>query len=626
MGEYALTPMPTTRRTIPALLVDAARRHGRKPILQDRRGTVTLDDLCADAARAANGLLALGVRKGDKIGFYADNSRRWILTDLAIQLAGGVSVPRGTDTPPDEMAGIFEHAGVGLVFVEAARHARALEHVRHLAGGLGEIITLEPEGAPGRTLDDLMAAGEGGPTFADLAERVREDDLATIIYTSGTTGRPKGVMLDQSNFGHQAAVCPGVFNIGADEIFLSVLPPWHIFERAVEYIAICSGARLFYTSRRRFKEDLAQQEPTFVPSVPRIWETVYTGVQKALEKGSPLRRAVFKAAYAAASVRTRSADRARGWVYRIHEPRGLAVLREALVRGGALVLAGLAWPLDRLGHKIVFGKLRKLVGRRLRGAISGGGLMPGHIDRFFRTIELPILVGYGLTETSPVCTVRRESRNVLGTIGIAVPEVEVQIRAPETEAVLGPGEVGVIHVRGPHVMQGYYRDEELTRQVIKEGGWFDTGDLGLMTEAGDLCFRGRIKETIVLAGGENVEPSAVEEALLGSPLIEQAIVVGQDRKVLAALVVPDRAEVCARLGLDAELGQADLAVHPRVLELLRDECRVRTAGRKSFEHITRIALLPEVLDSEHGTLTQTLKPRRHVIVARFSTQIEEAYA
>jgi len=618
--------MPDVPRTVPAHFVRAIERHGDIPILIDRAGSVTLRELAADVARTANALLALGVEKGDKIGFYADNSRRWILTDLAIMLAGGVSVPRGTDTPPDEMAGLLRHAEVGLVFAHDGKAARALEAVRSEIPTMGEILSIDAKDAPGRTLDDLLAAGTPTPDFAELAGRVLPQDLCTIIYTSGTTGRPKGVMLSQSNLGHQTATVTTVFHIRPEERFISVLPPWHSFERVVEYIALCSGAALVYTDRRRFKEDLARYEPTFVPSVPRIWETVFQGVQKTLEKGSPVKRAVFKTAYAFASVRTRAWDRARGWHYRLRKPRGLRALAEPVIRAGALLLAALAWLPDRLGHAVVFGKVKKLVGRRLRGAISGGGLMPLQIDRFFRTIELPVLVGYGLTETSPVVTLRRMTRNVLGTIGVAVPEVEVEIRDPTTGAALPAGETGVIFTRGPHVMQGYFKDEDLTRSVVDAQGWFDTGDLGMMTEYGDLCFRGRMKETIVLAGGENIEPTHVEQALLTSPLIEQAVVVGQDQKVLAALLVPDPVEVPRALGLQGKHDVAALAARDDVLELLRKEARTRTAGLKSFERITRVALLPVAPDSANGLMTQTLKLRRHVIVERFADLIEGTYS
>ena len=573
--------MSDTPRTVPAFFDRALSRFADLEILQDRVGTVTMRQLTDDAARLAEGLRQIGVEPGDRVGFYADNSRRWILCDLGIQLAGGVSVPRGTDTPPGEMAEIFKHAGVGLVLAHGARQAQALEDLRADLPDMGEIVCMDPKDAPGRTVDDLLALGEGGPSFSELAPRAKPEDLATIIYTSGTTGRPKGVMLTQSNFGHQIDTAPGELDVMPNEKFLSILPPWHIFERTVEYIALCSGASLVYTDLRHFKKDLSAHEPTFVPSVPRLWETVYAGVQEALEKGPPLRRGLFKGALAIATMRTSNWDRARGAVLRVHEPEGAAWIGEGLVRAGSFVLAALAWPLDRLAHMIVFKRMRQLVGRNLRGGISGGGLMPAHIDKFFRAIELPLLVGYGLTETSPIVTLRRPQRNVLGTIGVPIPEVEVQIRHPETGAPLPPGENGLVCTRGPQVMQGYYKDEELTKKVIDEDGWFDTGDLGSLTEMGDLCFRGRLKETIVLKGGENIEPTVVETAIVASPLVEQVIVVGQDQKVLAALVVPAAEAVCEALG-GATLDVEALSTSKEALDLLKRECKTRTSKLKGF--------------------------------------------
>jgi len=617
--------MSETLHTVPAFFVRALERHGDLEVLWDKAGTVTVRRLTEDAARLAEGLRQAGLERGAHVGFYADNSRRWIVCDMGIQLAGGISVPRGTDTPAKEMAELFDHAGVGLVIAHGAKAAEALEALRAELPDMGEIICMDPKGAEGRTVDDLMALGKDGPSFTELATKSRPEDLATIIYTSGTTGRPKGVMLTQGNFGHQIARAASELRIVPNERFLSILPPWHIFERTVEYVAICSGAGLIYTDVRHFKKDLSKFEPTFVPSVPRLWETVYTGVQDALEKGPPLRRGLFKAALAVALVRSTAWDRARGARFRVHEPHGVAAVVDGVVRVGALVVAALAWPFDRLAHAVVFKRMRKLVGRNLRGGISGGGLMPAHIDRFFRAIELPLLVGYGLTETTAICTLRSPQRNVLGTIGVPILKVEMQIRHPETREPLPPGEVGLIYTRGPHVMPGYYRDEELTRSVLDEEGWFDTGDLGSLTEKGDLCFSGRLKETIVLKGGENIEPTHVETSLLASPLIDQAIVIGQDQKVLAALIVPNAAALCEALKEDECNSLADLAASSEAHALIQRECKTRTKALKGYERINRIALLPEALEPTNGLLTQTLKPRRHVIVERFADLITEAY-
>ncbi|MDJ0973850.1 MAG: long-chain fatty acid--CoA ligase [Planctomycetota bacterium] len=617
--------MGERRRTCPAFFVDAFRRVGNKPLLFDRKGEVPLGDLLRDAAAAAEGLRRLGVEPGDRVGFYADNSRRWILTDLAIQCAQAVSVPRGTDTPPEDMAEIFAHAEVGVVFVHAAKQKQALEALRDRIPTMQAIVCLDPSGADGETVDGLVEAGADGPDFEACAEKVQPDDLATIIYTSGTTGRPKGVMLTQSNFGHQIDVIPGLLHMVDGERFLSILPPWHIFERTVEYVALCAGCELVYTDRRRFKEDLAKWSPTFVPSVPRIWETVFDTIQKKVRQAPALRRAIFRGAYAAARTKTKARARMRGQQLRVKKPRGAGLLVDGVARLGASLVFLLTWLPAALGNVLVFSKLRQVTGGRLRGAVSGGGLMPPHVDAFFGAIGVPILVGYGLTETSPVISVRRAERNILGTIGTVVPEVEVQVRHVDTGAVCAPGERGVIFTRGPHIMRGYYKDEALTAQVIDDDGWFDTGDLGFLTEEGDICFVGRAKETIVLKGGENVEPSEVETALLSSTLIEQAIVVGQDRKTLAALVVPDPDALKASLHLEQKPSYGDLAHNEEVRRAIRDECRERTSGMRPYERIMRIALLPEVLDAENGCLTQTLKPKRHVIVERFKREIEEAY-
>jgi long-chain acyl-CoA synthetase len=312
-------------------------------------------------------------------------------------------------------------------------------------------------------------------------------------------------------------------------------------------------------------------------------------------------------------------------VLRANRPRGLGLLGEGFQRATALVLATLAFPLDRLAHRFVFRKLRAVTGGRMRGAVSGGGLMPPHIDTFFRVIGVPILVGYGLTETSPVITIRREERNVLGTIGTLIPEVEVEVRDVETGAPLPAGRIGVICTRGPHVMRGYHKDPALTREVIDAEGWFNTGDLGFLSEYGDLCFRGRLKETIVLSGGENVEPSHVEAVLLASALIGQALVVGQDQKTLAALLLPAPENVARLLGLDEVPTTAELAARADVRELLRQEAIRRTSALLPFERVTRIALLPEPLDVASGCLTQTLKLRRHVITDRYAPLIRQAY-
>ncbi len=608
--------------SVPAAFQDALDRLGDRPLLEDRQGTVALAELLTFAAAAAHGLRKRGLQAGDRVGLWADNSRRWIAADLAIQLAGGINVPRGTDTPEDEIREILAHADVSFVLVHDARTAARLERIRQSLPALREVIVLDPTGVPGLTFDRLLAEGAGGPSFAELAKAIRPDDVATIIYTSGTTGRPKGVVLLQKSFAHQLETIPGFLDIGPTDVFLSILPPWHIFERTVEYVCLTQGARLVYTDLRRFKQDLSEKHPTFVPSVPRVWESVHDAVKKALAEGSPMRRSLFGTAFAVADRRVRAYDLARGMSAEVHPPGLLARAWNGLV-------ATLLFLPDLLLRSIVFKKIRTLTGGRLRGAVVGGGLMPPHVDRFFRAVGMPVLVGYGLTETAPVLTVRRPTRNVMHTIGVAIPQVELEIRDPVTGLPLPRGGVGVVFTRGPQVMKGYHKDPELTARAIDPNGWFDTGDLGLLTTAGDLCFKGRQKETIVLSGGENVEPSHVESSILPSPYVAQAVVVGQDRKTLAALVCPRAEEIVKRFPALAGVTPAELATRPEVLALIKEEVGRRTgpdSGLRPFERVTRVALLPEPLSAENGCLTGTLKTKRHEIVKRYASLIEAAYA
>jgi long-chain acyl-CoA synthetase len=612
--------------SVPACFQAAFDRLGDRPLLEDREGTVAFSEVLRQAAALSQAFRRRGLAKGDRVGFWADNSRRWIVCDLAIQAAGGVTCPRGTDTPEAEILEIFRHAEVSWVLVHDARTAARFERIRAELPRLREVVVVDPgraTGVPGTTFDRLVEEGASAPSLGECAAAVGPDDVATIIYTSGTTGRPKGVVLTQGNFLHQIEVIPGTLNIGPDDVFLSILPPWHIFERTVEYVALTQGARLVYTDLRSFRGDLASKHPTFVPSVPRVWEAVHDAVRRTLAEGTALKRALFALGYRVADARASARDLFRGHVVRKGGGRASWIER-ALAGVGAALL----WVPDMLLRSVLFRRLKAMTGGRLRGAVVGGGLMPAHVDRFFRAVGLHVLVGYGLTETAPVVTVRREGRNVLGTIGTAIAGVEIRIRDPQTGADLPQGQVGVVWTRGPQVMRGYHRDEELTRKAIDTEGWFDTGDLGMLTVEGDLCFRGRQKETIVLSGGENVEPSRVEAEILPCPLVEQAIVVGQDRKTLAVLLVAKPVDLARRVGAPEGTALAALVAREDVRALLRQEIVRRTgpgSGLRPFEQVSRVVLLDAPLTPENGLLTATMKPRRHVVVTRYHDLIEAAY-
>jgi long-chain acyl-CoA synthetase len=373
-------------------------------------------------------------------------------------------------------------------------------------------------------------------------------------------------MLEQRNIAHNIRTLPDLVGMEAGDIWVSILPAWHTFEQTVELCGFGVGCITVYSDKRRLKDDLRTHRPHFFASVPRIWETIYSGARGAIEKRGPAVRALFRAAYAGS----------RLWA-----------------RGNPLGL-----PLHALGKALFYKKIRAATGSRLKVAVSGGGYIPTHVDEFFVTVGITLLVGYGLTETAPVVALRALDDNVLGTIGRAVPETEIRV-----------GPAGTLQVRGPQIMRGYFKEPDLTRAAIDADGWFDTGDIARITEKGDIIFVGRAKETIVLSGGENIEPEPIESSILRSPLVHQVMLVGQDRKTLAALVVPEpdacptgeqiRAELVQRTGLPG--------------------------GFRTFEAVHKFALLDEPLSFENGLLTQTLKMKRNVIADRYKDAIDRLY-
>ncbi len=536
--------------TVNRYLFEALGLYAARPMQITKDRTWTYADAAAAIHGVARRLTELGVRPGDRVGLVAENGPRWLHAYAGILAAGGVVVPRGTDIGNEELAHILDHSGCELVFA-----------------GTGEAAARIPRGRRVLRLDDESFAAPEAPSASDL-ERYGAlrgpADLAVILYTSGTTGRPKGVMLEQRNIAHNIRVLPPIVGIEAGDLWVSILPSWHTFEQTVELVGLSMGCQIVYSDKRRLRDDLREHRPHFFASVPRIWETIYKGAVDAIRKRGKVASFLFDFAYASS----------RMWR-----------------RGNPLGLLG-----HLLGRKLFYGKIAQATGGRLKFAISGGGAIPKHVDEFFAAVGIRLLVGYGLTETAPVVALRDPKDNVIGTIGRAVPETELRI-----------GPQGTIQVRGPQVMRGYYRDEELTRGVLDGDGWFETGDLGRLTAKGDIVFVGRAKETIVLLGGENIEPEPIESALLKTGLFQQVMLVGQDRKALAALVVP-------------EASVTD--------EQIEGALRRRTGsagGFRTFEVVHRFARV-EPFTPENGLLTATLKMRRNPIAARHAAVIDSLYA
>ncbi len=567
----------------------------------EERKIVTYRELEDRIDRFGRGLVKLGIKPGDRVLLLADNSRHWIVADMGILLVGAVSVPRGADTPPSESEYILRHSGACAIIAENAKLLDALP-IAGLDIRVRVVIDGEHQDATG--FDEVLELGADG----DLPDEVPE--LATVVYTSGTTGVPKGVMLTHANIKHNILEVPPIIGIGPADRFLSVLPSWHMFERTVEYAIFANGATLSYSSLRSLKVDLVSESPTFLVAVPRLFEGLHDGFFAQVEKKSPFGQKFVKFLIA----------RAVGWSGhclrlkdRIENPRAKSKGSLIVAAFGSIFGA----PLGLLGKKMVGGKVQAALGGRLRGAVSGGGMLALHLDRFLTALGVPVVVGYGLTETSPIVTVRRFKDNVLGTIGRPIPQTELKITdAAGKEVPLGT--VGELQIRGPQVMPGYLGNEEATKAVLDMEGWFKSGDLVTLTKKGDLIFTGRQKETIVLAGGENIEPYPIESRILESPFVNQVMVVGQDRKAIGALISaePERAEAAAQ----AEGITVEMLIRREVRDLVNPE-----SGFRALEKVGRVGLIEHEFSVEDGTMTRTLKLKRNVIHEKYADLIDDIY-
>ena len=567
----------------------------------------------------AAGLQALGIRCGDRVALFAENSPRWLMADLATLFTGAVNVPRSAVADPAELGYILRHSGSTALIAQDVKTLRRVQPVVQELG-LERLLLLSDEEEPGvLNFSQWLRKGQEHRYEPPQLER---SQLATIIYTSGTSGRPKGVMLSHGNLMHQVENLQVVVQPRPGEKVLTILPTWHSYERTCEYFLLSQACTLVYTNPRSIKQDLQQEQPHYLVAVPRIWETVYEGIQRQLKEKSPLMQRLIRTLMAASE----------NYVLAGRIARNQSILHYDVspwVRLRARLQQGLLWPVHRLADALIYRKVRQALGPNFQQAISGGGSLPAYLDLFYEVVGISILNGYGLTETSPVLCARRPDNNVRGTAGPPLPGTEFRIVDPETRQPLPPGEKGLILARGPQVMMGYYNNPEATAQVLSPDGWFETGDLGWLTPDGQLVITGRAKDVIVLLNGENVEPQPLEDACLQSPYISQIVVVGQDQKKLAALIYPN---LDALKAWAAEQGiptaEAELLAHPQVRALILREVRTRIQERPGYqahEQIADFRFLPEPLSVENGLLTQTLKIKRNPVAERYAHLIQEMY-
>ena len=629
-----------------SLYAEAGNRWGQYPAFSTRRADGTFHSVSFGAwidrsLALSTALIDLGVDARDHVAILSDNCFEWILADAAVQFCGAADVPRAADVTENEIAYILDHADVEVAFVQNAAVLARLESVRGQLPKLRHLILMNHGDELGvgleeghlpknvHALRDLEIHGEdlrvaGDRRAEERIAAIQPEDLFTLIYTSGTTGTPKGVQLTHGAMASQIRNLP--FVLTPKDRALSILPVWHSYERVFEVISIASGVHTYYTSLRHLGEDLQAVKPTIMVSAPRLWEGLYQRILSKVQKAPLLRRILFRAARFTAH-EVRSAESFfTGNQIDLHR-RGLLV--------SALMAArhAISWVIcilpSMLLDRVVLAKLRAVVGGEFRGTISGGGALPPHVDAFFNDIGIPVLEGYGLTESCPVLAVRTWGQLVIGTVGPFFPETEIRIVDLVTGAILYPdptrrdlgrGKRGEIHAKGPQIMKGYYKDPEGTSRVLQDG-WLATGDLGVMTFNDCLKIVGRCKETIVLLGGENVEPLPIESKLLESHLIDQCMVVGQDQKHLGLLVVPSLAGF-AEAGIEADDIPA-LKARPEAFEMLRLEIRRlvgEVTGFKPFERIAAFKMIEKPFEVG-DELTMTFKLRRHVITEKYGKEI-----
>ena len=611
---------------------ELARRHGEAIALEDSHASppirLSYRELGEAIERAAGAFVALGVCPGDVVALFAENSPRWLITDQGLMRGGAADAVRGSSAPPEELRYILEDCGAVALVVESAALFSKLALAPDQLERLRFVLCLEGPAAPlevsTASLDwdglQQFAAPSSPPLLAGGEAR-----LATLLYTSGTTGQPKGVPLTHGNLLHQLRTLGVAVSPSPGDRVLSVLPIWHAYERTAEYFLLSCGCRQTYTSLRHLKADLQQVKPQYLISVPRLWEALLSGFEDAVA-GMPASRQRLLGKALANSRAYHRARRTAGDLTLTPEPasRRLKAAAEAVLRA----------PLHALADRVLWPKVRQqLVGGELRTAISGGGALAIHVDGFFEAIGIELLVGYGLTETSPVLSCRRPWCNRRGSAGQPLPGTALRIAHPESRATLRIGEPGLVLARGPQVMAGYHRKPEATAKVLDGEGWFDTGDLGRLLPDGCLVLTGRAKDTIVLSSGENIEPGPLEEALVECPLFEQVMLVGQDRKQLGALLVPKPEPLLqwARglsLPAPALTPQGTVAsLDPTLARALTRECNrllSERPGSRADERLGGVAAV-EPFTMENGLLTQTLKQRRDRIAQRDAVAIASLY-
>jgi long-chain acyl-CoA synthetase len=547
-------------------------------------------------------LINRGIQPGDKVALFSPNRFEWWVADLAIISVGAVNVPIYATNSTEESRYIIDNSDAKKCFAGTKEHMNKIVKAREKLPNLDDIIIFDDLDSPPAgviTLKQALAEGRAAANKDEFDKRlapINIEDVATIIYTSGTTGNPKGVMLTHKNFvsnvNQAHAIDPDFLT--ADHTFLSFLPLAHSLERTCGYyIPIFLGHKVaFAESAEKLLANFGEIRPTFLVSVPRIYEKIHSGIIAKVATAPPVKKALF------------------GWAMGVAK-ENLPYVCNNRERSGLFAFK------YNLADKIIFSKLRATLGMdKLVAAISGGGPLSVSDAEFFLGMGITVLEGFGLTETTPITNANRPKWIKPGTVGPAVKDTSIKI-----------GEDGEVLIKGPQVMKGYYKNEAATKEAFTQDGYFRTGDIGEIDKDGYLKITGRIKDIIVTSGGKNISPQNLENALLTSAFIEQAAVIGDNRKYLSALIVPAFAtlESWAKEKNIPFSNRQDLIKNPEVNKLIEQEIGAQLKEFGKVEQIRKFALLEKEWSQDTGEMTPTMKLKRKVVRQKYEKEIESLY-
>ena len=592
-------------RTLAELPFHVSGRYPKSVLLRRCTGDLMQDrssrELFDEVRDLSLGLESIGVRAGDRVAILSDSRPEWTVVDLAVLTAGAVTVPVYATLPANQVGYILAHSGARVVVAADDGQAAKVREERQRLPALDTVVVMDA-GTDGpddefalpalieRGHRRLMTENGLGRTFKERAQAIEPDALATIIYTSGTTGRPKGVMLSHRNFIANIVDVDRVIEITDEDTALSFLPLSHAFERMVVYLYLYKGATVaFAEAIETLGRDMQRVRPTVMTGVPRVYEKLRARIIEAVAAAPRVRQALF------------------AWAVGVGH--AAATARLAGAAPGALTRLQLP-----VADRLVLSKIRARTGGRLRFVVSGSAPLGREVAEFLYAVGLPVIEGYGLTETSPVLTTTPLERARLGSVG--VPLASVQLR------IAGDGEV---LARGPNVMVGYYDDPEATAAAIRDG-WFHTGDIGRIDADGYLTITDRKKELIVTAGGKNVAPQPIEALLKRDPVVAEAVLIGDRRRFIAVLLVPDFPTLAQRVPAAAGAGRDDLVKRADVRAVFQPIVERANSELASFEQVKTFAILPAEFSVAGGELTPTLKVRRRIVEARWNEVIEALYA